>query len=325
MKRKIPFLFFVALWFCLVPKATASLICTFEGQANFLSKEAKVDFDFSQDGQLSFYALKENTGDIRFLLKADHFKSMLFEITTQIEGIARIVNDPKDPDLFLRGSIVSSDKKELFPQSLVSPEGRFEVRADRFYLKPLKWGGLDCTGYFGLVPPYDVNLDLGLHSVSLLDFFTWVGSKDIFSTGDVSGEIHVSGFVDQVSLSGLLTSYESEIENFSYDYIIAGFEGPYPIMHLKQTSVAERNGIGVKVSGDIDLSWDFKKFHEQLARLKMEPIIQGNDVERQWTIRRQNDQGREGETGFHYRLRKPRETTGVEETDMIGIHRSIKF
>ncbi|MDP8266306.1 MAG: hypothetical protein P9M07_05105 [Candidatus Aceula meridiana] len=324
MNQKI-LLLLVALWLCWVPKVTASLVCTFEGQADFSAKEVKIDFNFFKDGQLSFYAFEENTGDIRFSLDADRFKAMLFEITTRIEGSARIIEDPKDPDLFLKGSVTPSDVETFFAKSPLPSSGNFEVRGDRFYLKPLKLGNLKCVGYFGLVSPYDVDLNLGLRNVSLLDFFSWVGARDIFSAGEVSGEMRVSGFSDQIFLSGLLTSYDGEIENFTYDYIIAGFEGLYPTIDLRQTSVSERDGIGVRVIGELDLSQDFQKFHEQLARLKMEPIIQGNDVERQWTIRRQNDQGRERETGFHYRLRKPREATGVEETDMFGIHRSIKF
>lgn len=79
------------------------------------------------------------------------------------------------------------------------------------------------------------------------------------------------------------------------------------------------------LEGNVDLSKDFKNFSEQIAKMKMLPLIRQTDVDREWTIRRDNEGQKTGETEFKYRLRKEREVSGVAEGGMVTIERSIKF
>jgi hypothetical protein len=62
-----------------------------------------------------------------------------------------------------------------------------------------------------------------------------------------------------------------------------------------------------------------------LSRLKIIPLIRDSDISREWTIRRQTSGERQSETGFQYRLKRTRESSGVEESDWLGVQHKIKF
>jgi hypothetical protein len=174
------------------------------------------------------------------------------------------------------------------------------------------------------VSPYEVDVSLKAQNVLLTDLFSWLGQEDHYSQGEVSGQIRFSGILDYLAIKGKLFS-SGQVGDLRYDSIAAGFEGFYPIIKLIDTSVTQEGGISFFLEGNIDLSKDFKNFSEQLAKMKMLPLIRQTDIDREWTIRRETEGRRSGETEFKYRLRKEREISGVEEGGMLTIQRSIKF
>lgn len=321
------FLGFILLWFFLPFQAFAEVLCYFEGTVDFDRQKTSMYFDFPVNGKIFFYSIKESEGTLRFYLETDRLNIMLFTIMARMEGKLLTSHDSSDPDLFLQGAFLSPGILSVSQSSpmMMTPEGSFEVRNDRFYFRSFTWEGLHCEGYFGLIPPYDMDLQFSLSDVNLADFFSWISRDDIIVEGEISGTMRMSGFVNEIFIEGSLSSYDGQVDNFFYDYIVSEFEGVYPTVRLRRTNIAQREGVNVQVGGQIDLSKNFEDFYNQFTQLRIDPFIEERDVERQWIIRRERSQGRQGETKFHYRLRKTRETFGIDETDMFGIQRSIRF
>jgi len=97
------------------------------------------------------------------------------------------------------------------------------------------------------------------------------------------------------------------------------------VVKLINTSVTQEGGVSFFLEGSVDLSKDFKNFSEQLAKMKILPLIRQTDVDREWTIRRETEGRKDGETEFKYRLRRDREVSGIGEGGMLTIERSLKF
>lgn len=298
-------------------------LCVFKGNLDCARKKVQLKFSFPDKGQISFESTEKNLEIIDFKIYLKDFKLLLFNITTGIVGTAKIVKRP-DSDPAIHGIMVADQgmsSKDIFPHRI---SGNFEIQDDKIFLKHCVWDGLTAQGYFSFLPPYDTDLDLRLDDVLLSDLFAWLGQEKIYTQGDFLGQIHFSGFLNRLALNGKLNS-SGQVGDFRYDNISAGFEGVYPVVKLVETNVTAEAGVSFDLEGEIDLSKNFKSFSEQLAKMAMLPLIRATDVDREWTIRRQKDGRKEGETEFKYRLKKEREVSGVEEPGTLTIQHSIKF
>lgn len=304
-------------------KRLAQTLCAFKGSVDCVKKSIQLKFIFPDGGRISFAGTGQSPDVISFEIFPQGFKFLLFNITTGIVGTARIIERP-DSDPIIRGVLETSQGPSadgVFPHRI---SGNFEIENDKIFLKQCMWEGLTAQGYFTFVPPYDMDLTLMFNNVLLADLFSWLGQEKIYTQGDFSGQIDASGFLNRLALKGNLSS-SGQIADFRYDSISARFEGVYPIIKLMETGVTAEGGVSFNLEGTIDLSKDFKEFSGQLERMTALPLIRETNVDREWTIRRDSDEKREGETEFKYRLRKEREISGVEEQGTLTIQRSIKF
>lgn len=304
-------------------KKSAQTLCAFKGSADCVKKSIQLKFIFPDGGRISLVSTEQSPDVISFEIFPQGFKFLLFNITTRIVGTARIVERP-DSDPFVRG-VMEAAQSELSKGDFSNRiSGNFEIEKDKIFLKQCTWEGLTAEGYFTFVPPYDTDLTLTFNNVLLADLFSWLGQEKIYTQGDLSGQIDASGFLNRLALKGNLSS-SGQIADFRYDSISARFEGVYPIIKLTETGVTAEGGVSFNLEGTIDLSKDFKEFSGQLEKMTALPLIRETNVDREWTIRRDSNEKREGETEFKYRLRKEREISGVEEQGTLTIQRSIKF
>jgi len=322
MKQKCLFLITVFLLLG-VSFASAESFCSFDGFWDVAKKEGKLTAVFAQGGRVTLLGVEKKPWVIDFRVDLERIKLLLFDITTVISGTASVVSSPAG-QMVIEG-VLRGDQDNTFSEGLPrTVQGKFEIREGKVFLKNCTWNGFDLNGDFSLGSPRQVDLVLRAHHVLLSDIFSWLGREDKLAEGDVSGEIHFSGLSDYLTMDGKLSS-AGQMGDFRYDNITAGFEGFYPVVKLVETSVTQEGGISFFLEGNIDLSNGFKDFSEQLAKMKMLPLIRQTDVDREWTIRRDTEGQKTGETEFKYRLRREREVSGVAEGGMLTIERSIKF
>lgn len=303
--------------------ASAETLCTFKGSVYCLKKSLELKFSFPNGGTLSFTAVEEDPQLINFTLVPENLRLLLFNVTTEIIGAGRVV-ERADSAPVIQGTMEAS--KEILAGGVLPNRvsGNFEIDDDKIFLRQCALKGLGAQGYFQFVPPYDTDITLTLNNVLLADVFGWLGQKEIYAQGDISGQICFFGFLDRLGIKGNLKS-SGQVDKFTYDDISARFEGIYPVINLAETGVTAQDGLSFNLSGPLDLSKDFKDFLGQLAKMTVLPLIRETDADREWTLRRSNDRRMQGETEFKYRLRKEREISGVEEQGTLTIQRSIKF
>jgi hypothetical protein len=299
------------------------MVCVFTGVLDCIQKKVRLEFKFPYKGRILFVSTEKDSQTIDFEIFPKDLQLLLFNITTKIVGTAKIVKHAgKDPTI--SGVMVSDREMSINDPFFHRITGNFEIEDDKVFLKRCLWGGLSAQGYFSFLPPYDTDIVFGLNNILLSDLFGWLGQEKIYTQGDISGQLHVSGFLSRLAIKGNLSS-SGQVGDFRYDDISAGMEGVYPIIKLVEASVTGENNISLDMQGEIDLSKDFKDFSGQLAKMAILPLIRQTNVEREWTIHREKDGRKQGETEFKHRLRTEREVSGVEESGTLTIQRSIKF
>ncbi|MCX5680867.1 MAG: hypothetical protein NT079_01030 [Candidatus Omnitrophica bacterium] len=290
MKTK-RFIFVLIFWVLGVSGASAQTLCVFKGTLDSARRKIQLEADFQDTGKIFFESTAKDSKVIDFKIYSQNLKLLFFNITTGIVGTAKIIARP-DSDPIIQGVMFPSQGISSQEVSSRRIRGNFEIENDKIFLKQCGWEGLTGQGYFSFIPPYDTDLTVSLNNVLLSDLFAWLGQEKIYTQGDIEGQIHFSGFLNRLAIKGKLSS-SGQIGDFRYDNIASSFEGIYPTVKLLETMTL--------------------------------PLIRQTNVDREWTIRRQKDGRKEGETEFKYRLKKERDVSGVEEAGTLTIQRSIKF
>jgi hypothetical protein len=322
MKQKC-FIFMVAFLLSWVPSGFTETLCSFHGSWDVDKKEVALAFDLAQGGRVDFKGKEESPQVIDFYIDLKELKFLLFDITTQMIGTAKML-EPLGPYPSIEGALTGGEEMSAEENISHFVKGKFRLKDNKVFFENCVWAGLEVQGYWSLVSPYEVDLSVDAQHVLLVDLFSWLGQEENYAQGEVSGQVHFSGILDYLAIKGKFFS-SGQIGDFRYDSIAANFEGFYPIVKLTDTSVTQEDGASFFLEGNVDLSKDFKKFSEQLAKMKMLPLIRQTDVDREWTIRRETEDSKTGATEFKYRLRKEREVSGLEEGGTLTIQHSIKF
>ncbi|HOD11786.1 MAG TPA: hypothetical protein PKO44_01645 [Candidatus Omnitrophota bacterium] len=312
----------VVFSFITVSAVLAQNICTFQGLWDVSRRSVQADCSFSNNGKISFSAEVRDDQSIQFRLSAKSLQALIFHIAAEASGSIRVV-EPSDGVSFVE-VMLSQEEDQVPALSHKGIQGKLDIVDDKIFVRQLRGAGIQCQGQVSFLPPYDMDLTFLAKDMLLSDLFAWLNQAQESVMGDVSGQIRVTGFIERLLIKGRLAS-SGQIGNFRYDEITTGIEGVYPMVRLIDASVTETNGVSFFLEGQIDLSKDFKDFAQQLAKMKMLPLIRQTNVDREWTIRKGSGGKDAGETEFKYRLRRERENAGAEETGMLTIQRSIKF
>ena len=197
-------------------------------------------------------------------------------------------------------------------------------------IQTLQWGGVHCQGYLGLLPPHDLALTIRVEDIKSNDFFKIIGlpEEELKVSGYITGVFRISGFLDRAIIRGRIESGNGVFADLEYDNIILNFEVVYPFIRITDSIIAQTNGLTFQMEGAINLTHrDVKTVQEELARLKMSPIVDESMGHREWTIKRRTEEGSSSMTEFKYRLQKRDQLQRplTDQSDILGIERRMKF
>jgi len=324
---------FLVILIGLTPKLSfAEETFSFKGQVDFIKNEFNIVLDWDGKSLVAATAKRISETSYRFLVDIEHLKTPFFDLLSKIESSVEIIDNSGSskkmfPNTTLKGKIWS--RYSLIDYKPVQElSGSFEVRDQRFYLKKLSFGRLICNGYIDLVQPFKLNMSVDLMDVDMNDFLNfWSAKTQYESSGAVSGKIKASGTLDNLMLKGRLTSHNGFVQKLDYDVISLNIEGIYPHMQIARSTISKSDGASFTLNGPFNLS-DRAHFKKQIKALTIAPLVSESGSEREWTIKRLN-QEKSGVTELKYRLRKGSAlgigTSARDESDMFGFERTQKF
>ena len=301
----------------------------FKANIDLLQNTFQCHFKLGDQGIISIQIVQESNQDFRINVNIDHLKVPDLDLSTHLEGVVQIQNDNTNSVPSLMGRIASQYSLINY-KPVEELSGSFEIKEKILFLNAVSMGGVTCQGYIELVSPYKVNLSIDLKSVDLGNvlLFTSQNNQDTYDvTGNVSGQIKVSGTFDNFQLSGQLESYDGNLGDLKYDNMSLNFDGLYPNILLSNSSISKTDGLTFNLEGILDLSHQ-DNFEKQIADLTKSPIVSENDINREWTLKRTKSKDASRTTELKYLLKK-QDPTGrplKEDADnMLGIERSVEF
>ncbi len=277
---------------------------------------------------LTFVAQAE--GQFSLVTKLDHILTPWFELSTVLESrVSRRQGKNEGQRPLLQGTLWS--KYSLIDYKPIDEiSGQFEVRDGRLHLQALRWGENIVKGYIGLSAPYECQLVIVFSEVPAAELAELLGLdvRDIKITGFFDGVINLSGFLDQPLIQGRVESVEGVMDELEYDSMVLNFEGLFPYITFKDAVISQTNGLVFDLKGQFDLTKAGPETIEQeIAKLEFSPLVAESMEHREWTIKRNKEEGTSSLTEFKYRLKKKTESNAPYESDadMLGVERSIKF
>ena len=232
-----------------------------------------------------------------------------------------------------KGSVSLFDHQFQFTVYPPSPKhrahevtGEFSIRDNQLHLKTIMKDYATGDGFVTLIPPFHVDFGLELAAMDLNEFLDlWVPHRQYESAGEVSGSIKISGIPERLSLKGKLHSPAGFVKNLSFESMDLNIEGFYPYLYISQSSLTKRNGMTFQFEGPFDLSAR-EGYKSQLKRLEFSPVVEETSFDREWTLKRsENDDSR---MEIKYLLRKDVPGTvppSEKDVGMLGIEQTVKF
>ncbi len=315
----------MGFWLLMAQASYAQASWSFSGEIDFSQKKIDVVFFLRGERLLSLQLKSVSENNYQLDAKVDHLQAPLFDISTVLTSSVEIVSGETQP--LVRGSLES--KYTLFNYK-PAPElvGHFVIKKGRLYFYSLSWGGMMCDGYIGLFAPHEISLAIKFIDTPMVDAMDLLGCRNDLAqvSGDLSGEINLSGFLDQLYLKGRLSANNGMMQNLEYDNMLINFEGAYPIVKLENSMIAQADGLSFNIDGSFNLAAKCD-LAGGLSALKISPLTTEASGHREWTIKRKQTEGTDSATEFKYRLRKEGKgnVSINDDADLLGVERSIKF
>ncbi len=235
---------------------------------------------------------------------------------------------------FFKGEVDFS--KSQFRLSLYTPsrlkhrahqlKGQFAVKDSRLYLKTVFVDRMSGQGFVDLASPCHMDLKLELTAMDLNDFLDFfVPRRDYESAGEIFGTIELSGTLTRLSLKGTLQSHNGFVKDLSFESMNVNIDGVYPHLNVHQSSLTKQNGLTYLFEGPFDLS-DQDHYKTQLEQLTFSPLVEETNFDREWTLKRSEDENSKME--IKYLLRKnniPGTLPSDKDVGMLGIEQGMKF
>lgn len=310
---------------------------TFQGNLDIPKKELEVSLDIPQvsseksdeiksldeTGSVLIKAQQMPGGEFHFSFDVGHLKTPQFYFSGNIEGIVQILNQENSNGGLIEGHWWG-EKPSINFETVDKFTGDFKVVNQKLYLKSFALGDVLGRGYLELNPPYKMDFDVSLYSISMNDFLSfWMKTKEESSKGDVSGKIKITGGLDHLALQGKLASFKGFVRQLQYDSLYLDAEGVYPHLTINEHStISKSDGLSYSFAGQVDLN-DAENFKNQLKKLKISPLVSTSKSEMEWTIKRLEEG--DASTEIKYLLRQDADHPSNENSDMLGVERSLKF
>lgn len=307
------------------PLSRAEVVCSFQGNADFLQKKFDVVLNLKEGSLIATQFSSISKDGFRFNGKIDHLKTPFCDLSTVVEGSVQAVTHTGQSGPMLRG-VLRSQYSLINYKPINDLSGHFEFKKGRLYFDSLSLGSILCDGYIDLAAPYEIALVIKFDEMPLTDFMIFSKSQNIEEIpGVISGQIRLSGFPDQLMLKGQLNLYDGAIQNINYSKLVLNFEGLYPLVHLTDSTITEDSGLSLNIVGNFDLTPPIN-LAANLSKLQMSPVITENDTRLEWTIKRKQEEGKSNITETKYLLKR-RSEGGLhkDDSDLLGIKNSVPF
>ena len=268
---------------------------------------------------------KISAANYQLLLNVEHLKNASVFLSDNIESTLSIIQGSDGVDRLISGKIWSQNSSLSTPTAH-HLTGDFEIRDNKIYFNDFSWGSLDGEGRVDLTYPYKVDFHLKLSALdinSFLDF--WGGGRDFSSAGEVSGEIKISGAINQISLKGSLESYDGFVSELKYNSLYLHVEGTYPNLQIAHSTVSQADGMSFSFEGPFALN-DPKNFKKQIEALTISPLVSNSAVASEWTIKRTKNEN-EQTSELKYFLRKDENVDShlKEDQNLLGVMKTVEF
>jgi hypothetical protein len=323
--NKRSFLLFTLAWFLCVHAGFAEAFCSFNGKLDFSGKQFELKMDFGSGGTLSSRAAYVPDERLKINFVLDHLVTPLFDVSTDMELLFEIVADSES------GAFISGKLTSRYPLINGRPvrdiTGTFKVRDKKLLLEYFSVGDITGRGVIDLAHPFQADLAFHFTEIPMRDFLAFWSeeSLELEARGAVTGEIRATGsLLRPLLLRGTFSSFYGLVDNLNYESIVFNAEGVYPVIHFAKSTVTPTEGLSFSLEGSVDLS-DRENLENQIEALQKSPLVSETDTSLEWTIKRRETEGTSGKTELKYMRRKNQDGSFKEESDMLGIERSIEF
>jgi len=323
MKKNI-LLFFIFVGLVCPQLSLAKNIVPVEGYFDLEKEEYVFMLDSEKNGSVSIRVDKSSEKEFRILVNIDHLKTALIELSSQLEGLIEIGQEengqtPLIGKIWSQYSLVNHKPIEEF-------SGHFEIKNEKLFIKSVSLGGIVCRGWIDLISPHEVDLSFNITALELKDFLLFFGNSEVPARGLVSGDIQVSGKLQQFGFKGQLVSYNGLLDDLEYESFHFNFEGTHPIVNISDSQIVRDDGIIFLLQGTLDLA-SKENFDHQVDALTKAPIVNINGEKLEWTFKQIKKEGASSKTELKYLLKgsSPSGQSYDDEADMFAVERSIEF
>ncbi len=277
----------------------------------------------AQQGEFNLKVDRREDSSFAAVLDVTNIHTPIFDMTTQLQGVVHLNKFDDRPEK-MSGRFWSED---TIIDGRPHPElsGGFEIERGLVRIADMIWGDFTASGTFGLNSPYSVDTRLAFESIDIGYALDWLaGEKKKFTgSGEVSGEIGVSGVPGKLSVRANILSENGQIQQLPYDLLSLRLQGIYPLVDLMNSTVTKTNGFSFDLGGTVDLS-DKANMAAQIKAIKKIPLIKDNVLQSEWVLKRAGEKDGKTETSFF--LKKDKQQGGIQEdSSLLGVQKKIGF
>ncbi len=295
----------------------------FKGNIDFEKRQFQLSVDLKDEGTFTAQCDQTSPKDFHLSLDFDHFQTPRFNLTSRIESSLEI---DMNETFGLKGQVWSQNSLLNF-KPVHDLKGKFALKDNRLTLHSFSFGNMSLKGFMDVVKPYKLDVGVKLLSMEMDEFLGfWIKDKDFNSSGDVVGNIKVTGNLGNMQMRGDLQSLNGFVKRLEFDSIHLNLAGIYPHLEIDDSTITKADGMSFTIAGPIDLD-NRSKLKKQIKALNIAPLVVVNDTQKEWTIKRSNEDEFGGKTELKYLLRKREDaiSKGDEESDMLGVQRTVEF
>jgi hypothetical protein len=277
----------------------------------------------AQQGEFNLKVDRQEDSSYTAVLGVNDIHTPIFDMTTQLQGVVHVQKFDDRPEK-ISGRFWSED---TFIDGRPHPElsGGFSLEEDLVRIGDVVWGGFTAAGNFELDFPYPVDTRLAFEGIDIGYALDWLSGerKKFTGSGEVSGEISVSGIPGKLVVRANIISEHGHIQQLPYDLLSLRLQGIYPLVDLTNSTVTKTNGFSFDLGGTVDLS-DKTNMAAQIKAIKKIPLIKDNVLQSEWVLKRAGEKDGKTETSFF--LKKDKQQGGIQEdSSLLGVQKKIGF
>ena len=232
----------------------AGVVCVLDASFDFLNKifQLQLDFDKQESLNVKFKFLSNDT--FKLNAELDHIKILNYDLSTELVGNGKIARDSQGSPTHIEGK-VQAKYSLLNYKPLKEMKGSFKLDNSGIDILDFVWGDIEIDGTVKFASPQEMDLDVVITDMDVNELATFLGfyQKDLIMTGLVDGEINIKGKAPSFYIKGRIRAQDGNFDELNFEKAIINFAGIYPLMHIVDSGIVEKNGFAYVIDGSIDL------------------------------------------------------------------------